>query len=266
MKISLLPTMTVLFVALSMFGWESAPRRNADGRTPVLVELFTSEGCSSCPPADELLRMFDQQPIAGEDLIVLSEHVDYWNHIGWKDPYSAHYYSARQSAYGARFGLDSVYTPQMVVDGSVEFVGSDKVLAKKALARAQENPKIAVNLSPVSIRGGNVLETQLQVAALAASFGLSEAEVYVAVALDHAESTVSHGENAGRRLAHTAVVRSIVKVGGFRRGQTFAQDVHLKIEPAAGDLRLIAFVQEPGQGRVIGAAMQQVEAKVAPAQ
>ena len=87
-------------------------------------------------PADLFLEKLDHQPVAGAEMIVLSEHVDYWNHIGWRDPYSAHLYSERQSVYGKRFGLDRVYTPQMVVDGSSEFVGSNPALADKAFAKA----------------------------------------------------------------------------------------------------------------------------------
>lgn len=198
-------------------------------------------------------------------MIVLSEHVDYWNHIGWKDPYSARFYSDRQGIYARRLGLDDVYTPQMVVDGTSQFTGSDTALAEKAFAKALTKPKVAVRLSSVSLGTTNVLSAHLETAALAESFDLREADVYVAVALNHAESQVSRGENAGRTLSHTAVVKSIVKVGRLRRGQSFAQDLQMKVDPGtdARNLRLIAFVQEPGQGRVIGAAEQAIGATVA---
>ena len=247
-------------VVLSVTAWMLA--RGSDsvsevrGRTPVLVELFTSEGCSSCPPADRFLEKLDRQPVAGAEMIVLSEHVDYWNHIGWKDPYSAHVYSERQSIYGKRFGLDSVYTPQMVVDGSSEFVGSNSNLADQAFAKALGVRKISVHVSLISADPSGVL-VHLDTGALEPSFGAREAEVEIAVALSRAESQVSSGENAGHRLAHVSVVRSFTKVGVLKRGQGLSQDVHLNLGPAADlhNLRLIAFVQESEQGKVIGSAL-----------
>ena len=166
-------------------------------------------------------------------MIVLSEHVDYWNHIGWKDPYSASFYSQRQSAYAKRFGLDSVYTPQMVVDGTSEFVGSNSGLADKAFRKALGVPKIPVRLSSISADASNTLHAHLETGALDASFGSREADVYVAVALNRAESQVSAGENAGHRLAHVSVVKSLTKVGALKQGQVLAQDVQLKLEPGS---------------------------------
>ncbi|MCU1298405.1 MAG: hypothetical protein JWO91_2683 [Acidobacteriaceae bacterium] len=114
--------------------------------------MFTSEGCSSCPPADAFLEKLDRlQPVAGAQLIVLSEHVDYWNHIGWKDPYSSHLFSERQSGYASRFGLESDYTPQMVVDGTRQFVGRDACSADQTLSEAAKVPKVHVAVSDVSV-------------------------------------------------------------------------------------------------------------------
>jgi hypothetical protein len=264
MKIPVVSVMVVLSIGAWMLAL--APQRlhgadaGSDVRTPVLVELFTSEGCSSCPPADKFLQTLDGQPIPGADMIVLSEHVDYWNHIGWKDPYSASFYSQRQSAYAKRFGLDSVYTPQMVVDGTSEFVGSNSGLADKAFRRALGVPKLPVHLSSISADASNTLHAHLETGALDASFGAREADVYVAVALNRAESQVSAGENSGHRLAHVSVVKSLTKIGALKQGQVLAQDVQLKLEPGSDsrNLRLIAFVQEPRQGRVLGAASMPV--------
>jgi hypothetical protein len=265
MKMLLVSTLVFLGIEAGILASPPESPARSDPRTPVLVELFTSEGCSSCPPADVFLQKLDQQPIAQAEMIVLSEHVDYWNHIGWKDPYSSRFYSDRQGVYAKRLGLDSVYTPQMVVDGTSQFVGSDAALADQAFAKALTKSKIAVRLSSGSLGATNVLQAHLETDVLPASFRLHEAEVYVAVALNRVESQVSHGENAGRTLAHVAVVRSIVKLGTLRQGQTFTQDIQLKLDPGtdAHNLRLIAFVQESGQGRVVGAQVETVNATVA---
>ena len=226
------------------------------GRVPILVELFTSEGCSSCPPADAFLQKLDRQPLAGAEMIVLSEHVDYWNHIGWKDPYSARFYSDRQSAYANRFNLDSPYTPQMVVDGNSEFVGSDPELARKAFDRALAVQKVAVRMSAISVDAGNILHAHVETGAVP-----SDAEVVVAIALNHAESQVLRGENGGRRLTHVGVVQSLTKIAGLEAGKNFSQDVRVKLDSRTdvNNLRVIAFVQQAGQRQVLGAALEKVK-------
>lgn len=220
---------------------------------PIVVELFTSEGCSSCPPADALLQTFDRQPYPGTRLIVLSEHVDYWNHIGWRDPYSDARFSERQNSYGAKLKLDSVYTPQMVVDGREEFVGSSSDDARKAFGRVAAEVKVPVKLSALAVEN-NRLRAHIETGDLPANF--TAADVVLAVALDHAESQVKSGENSGRRLTHVAVVRSLSKVGSVSPGQTFARDVEIQFVPGADSagLRVIAFLQQPGPGRIVGAA------------
>lgn len=220
---------------------------------PILVELFTSEGCSSCPPADALLQKFDAQPVAGAQLIVLSEHVDYWNHIGWKDPFSSSAFSERQSIYGRRLHLESVYTPQMVVDGTREFVGSSYGEAQQAFAKAETDGKVAVQIRDLEVKDGN-LRAHIESGPLPAS--IRKADVVLAIALNRAESQVAHGENAGRHLTHVAVVRSLTNVGSSETGRPFSEDVTVKLdhEVQPDNLRVIAFLQESGQGRVLGAA------------
>src|SRR5712671_2412583 len=128
---------------------------NGATRVPVLLELFTSEGCSDCPPADRLLELLDQkQPVAGADLVVLSEHVDYWDRLGWKDPFSSPVSTARQQDYTNKYNLDGVYTPQLVVDGRYGIVGSDSREVTNAIQKAIREPKIPITISKVS-RNGN---------------------------------------------------------------------------------------------------------------
>jgi hypothetical protein len=231
------------------------PVPSAAGGTgqPILVELFTSEGCSSCPPADQLLQKLDAQPVAGAQLIVLSEHVDYWNHIGWTDPYSSAAYSARQNEYGDRFHLQSVYTPQMIVDGSSEFVGNSYRDAREAFTKSQAQPKVEVHIRDLEVKDGKLM-AQVESASLPP--GSHKADVVFVVALNRAESQVARGENAGRRLTHVAVVRSLNVVGTVESGKPFNKEVSFSLgrDVAPDNLRVVAFLQEAGQGRVLGVA------------
>jgi hypothetical protein len=228
---------------------------------PILIELFTSEGCSSCPPADALLEKLDRsQPVAGAELIVLSEHVDYWNHGGWDDPFSSRFYSKRQSSYAEHFGSDTVYTPQMVVDGTDQFVGSDARSAAQALAQAAKVSKVGIHLSGVSFESGKMVSVRVETENLPEQ-SPGQVDVYLAIALNHAESRVEGGENGGRRLTHSGVVRSLVKIGSLQPGKSLVQDVQAKLDHGVEprNVRVIAFLQETGTGRVRGATMQSLE-------
>src|SRR5262249_19073981 len=168
---------------------------------PVVVELFTSEGCSSCPPADALLEYLDRsQPVEGARIIVLSEHVDYWDHQGWKDPHSSAAYTARQEAYSRRFAARDPYTPQMVVDGRTEFVGSNREAAESAIRASSREPKLALRIAPAGAAKVNVEVDPLPPGKV------RKAEVYVAYAAESGASDVSRGENRGRKLHHVAIV------------------------------------------------------------
>jgi hypothetical protein len=200
-------------------------------RAPVLVELFTSEGCSSCPPADHLLESLDPQAI------VLSEHVDYWDGLGWRDPFSDHANTRRQEAYARGFGIEGPYTPQMVIDGAAEFVGNDTRRAMDEMARARSREKIGVHLA----RTAAGVQVRIDPAARAA-------DVWLALADDSGTSQVAAGENKGRRLHHVAILRSLRKIGAVKPGAGFDLNVH--VPPDTG--RVIVFLQDGGLGKVYG--------------
>ena len=222
---------------------------------PILVELFTSEGCSDCPPADSFLKALDSaQPIPGAQLIVLEEHVDYWDDQGWRDPFSSHALTLRQSEYVDRLRVkNGPYTPQMVVDGSEAFVGSDRAQAGRAFATELALPKISVQISGLHVEQGKILGH------IEAADVPSKAEIFLALALDHAQSQVLRGENGGHKLEHVAVVERLTSIGKVKKGEPFSKDAAIKMDHPDEGYRVIAFVQEPDEGKILGAAVAHVK-------
>jgi len=233
-----------------------ASDKDTSTHTPVLIELFTSEGCSDCPPADTLLQKLDRiQPVTGVDVIVLSEHVDYWNNIGWKDPYSSHKYSERQREYGDKFRLSSIYTPQMVVDGQFQFVGSDEREAIRAIQSAAKTEKAHLTLSSIHLDGANKLSAHLETGPLPSSSAAKSANIFIAIADESDESHVSRGENAGRTLKHVAVLRDLISVGQVNKNGGFSRDITLDHNGGdRRDLRLVGIIQESSGGKILGVA------------
>lgn len=241
------------FAGLLMLFTVASVAADAPRPTPVLVELFTSEGCSSCPPADAFLRRLDTQPFTGAQLIVLEEHVDYWDDQGWKDPFSSHEWTLRQSEYADRLHVHAPYTPQMIVNGAEQLVGGDKRHGEAAVRNAVAHGVEELQISGVKIEGGK-LHAHIETPAPTAN-----ADVFVAVATDHATNQVERGENGGRKLDHVAVLRSLDKVGTLRTGESFSKDVSVSADLTHGPGRLIVFLQERNQGKVLGAAMQRFQ-------
>jgi hypothetical protein len=221
-------------------------------RTPVLVELFTSEGCSSCPPADAMLAsLLTDQPVAAAEIIALELHVDYWDRLGWKDPFSSRTFTERQEAYSRAFGGAEVFTPQMVVDGRDHFVGSDRGEATKAIAAAAGRQHLPLAVS-----------ARLRDAALRMTIDLPAAprdgeavDVFAAIIEDDLTSVVRRGENGGRTLKHMAVVRKIETLGSLEP-QAFVAEGQWKLERGwtSARIRTVVWLQGRQTKHVYGAA------------
>lgn len=194
--------------------------------------------------------MDESQPVAGAYLIVLSEHVDYWDHDGWKDKYSSPQFTERQNGYVHAMNLQTAYTPQMVIDGYVELKGTSAQI-EQTFAKELKVAKIPVRIASAKIEAPSQLNVKVEADAAEKHGGT----IWVAVALDHAASQVSAGENSGKQLQHVAVVEELRKVGKLDKGKPFSQDITLKLKPDTDpkNLRIIAFIQESNEGKVLGA-------------
>ncbi|MEP6922395.1 MAG: DUF1223 domain-containing protein [bacterium] len=232
---------------------------------PVIVELFTSEGCSSCPPADEVLaKLVKTQPVQGAEIIALGEHVDYWNQLGWIDPFSSSQFSNRQSEYADAFGRDGVYTPQMIVDGHDEFAGGNMGKAREAIARAVQTPKANIELVASPGPNRNEVNVSIQVRDVPRQSSADAADVLLAVTENNLSSEVPRGENAGRSLRHIAVTRRLMVLGQIKAGTNSFEakpTVNLANDWIKGNIHAVVLVQEHASRRVLGAALVSLSGK-----
>jgi hypothetical protein len=208
---------------------------------PVVVELFTSQGCNSCPPADAFLGELAQRT----DLIALAFHVDYWNYIGWEDPFSSPEATQRQRDYARSLGLASVYTPSMVIDGSADAVGSDRAKVNRAIVAAGQHPK-----TPIAIAAGPGGGWRVTIPTAKVD---QPATVWLALYDRQHVTPVKRGENAGATLTDYNIVRE------FRRiGQWDGTQLDLPLDIGAIDLAdrgVAVIVQAGGAGAILGAAV-----------
>ena len=240
----------LILAGLPLLAQSPRPQDTTLSRPAVLVELFTSEGCSDCPPADALLRQVNGMKTAQGKLIVgISEHVTYWNRLGWADPFSADVYTDRQNAYGNRFRLDDIYTPQMVVNGSAQFVGSDRSALEPALSDQGGAPVLPLHIVSAAVMGDHLNVTYTSGAAPSGTV------LYAVLAdeLDH--SKVLRGENEGRVLTHVAVARSLPRIGALDPNAPRSVELPLPDSFRAGappGHHVILFAQSPSLGPVLG--------------
>lgn len=229
-------------------------KKDSMNKTPVLVELFTSEGCSSCPPADAVLaRLENEQPDKNAEVITLAFHVDYWNYLGWKDEFSSAEYSARQSGYAGTFKQDSNYTPQMVVDGEKEFIGSRYDTAIKEIAAAAKSSKAKIEFEQ------NDKNLTVKVSDLPAH---EESYVWLAIAEDNLESNVKRGENSGRVLRHVSVVRELKLLGNLSPDdKSFEKEMSLNFDAdwKKKNLKLVVFIQAEKSKKIYALSRKSVE-------
>jgi hypothetical protein len=217
-----------------------------------IVELFTAEECSSCPPADSLLRQINlKQTDAGQLIVGISEHVTYWNDLGWKDPYSSPTFTERQSVYASRLSSEGSYTPQMVLNGRDQFVGSDGSTLNRALRDDTQREHVVLRIVS-STNGSDGVDVKFSVAGKPSK----PLDIIAVLADDTDRSNVLRGENGGRQLQHVSVARSLTRVATLR--DDGEQSVHVSLPGGfsgngAGH-HLILFAQEPHQRAILGAA------------
>jgi hypothetical protein len=243
----------VLTIQILFFSFKKQIRDDNNFPAPegfALVELFTSEGCSSCPPADEAVGRLKGWK---KNVYVLSFHVDYWDYLGWKDIFSNAAYSKRQQNYGDLFQLSSIYTPQIVVNGKVQFVGGDETMLRTTIEKdLKEIPKsvLQIKVQP---------EKNNQIAVLWETNSVSELKINFALVQNFTKDHIQRGENKGRTLNHYYTVRDFQSLPVNNGSNTTFLTKPPELKPS--DFSIIAFLQNPKTGFIIAATQYPEETR-----
>ncbi|HVT60287.1 MAG TPA: DUF1223 domain-containing protein [Thermoanaerobaculia bacterium] len=268
--------LSIVASTLLTLGWlrlEGSPQAAATQGGPygpVVVELFTSQGCSSCPPADRLLSRLPDDPRLAGKVIPLAFHVDYWNQIGWTDPFSARRWSERQEGYARAFRSSQVYTPQVVIGGRSECVGSREDQVRRGIAdalAAEPAARVSLALAPPSPDGKLRATVAARLARAAAGAGPGGLELWVALTESGLTTAVGAGENASRTLRNDHVVRRLEKAFTLPAAAGAERSAELALELPSGaardpkrlaNLSVAAFLQDPASLAIHGAAVARV--------
>jgi len=256
---------TVVVIGFGFFrkaGALSEMNGASDG-APVVLELFTSEGCSSCPPADALITELGSST---KSVIPLAYHVDYWNHLGWADPFSSRQWSERQTDYARAMNLDGEYTPQMVIDGGWQCGGSDAGSIARAVAAAHSQPALGRTSIQTSFAGAGVRKLQVKVSAkMLSDAGAGPRTVMLALYENGLVSKIGAGENGGREITYDYTVRRLLPVFELDSGKGASASKELNIELddswSLNHLGVAAFIQDPTSLRIEGASSEYPIAK-----
>jgi hypothetical protein len=221
-------------------------KNNSSKEGFAVVELFTSEGCSSCPPADAAVGRISQD----KNVYLLSFHVDYWNALGWKDIYSSAAYSGRQQEYGNIFHLNSVYTPQIIVNGKTEFVGSDEGRLKETIKESLKQ----IPTAEIRLIVKQVDKNKIPVACSSTETG--DFTLHIALVQHMATDFVQRGENKGKTLTHYGIVRDFQVVSNHQTGEI--SYLNLPADVKGTDCDIIAFLQNSKSGQIIAATRSSI--------
>lgn len=245
MKLKYMPAMVIMSIATTITAVGFVEAKTNMMHTPskgfAVVELFTSEGCSSCPPADETVAKLVSEQM--DNVFVLAFHVDYWNRLGWKDPFSARAYSERQSQYASQFNSSSVYTPQVVVNGTAEFVGSDEEKLRSTVeGDLQKQP-----VEQLTIRASN---ENNRLSVIYDTHNNNEVFLNIALVQAQASTSVKRGENGGRTLHHVNIVRALKTINANGKGTVVMQ---LPADLAGIPLEIIGYTQNKNNLEILSA-------------